>query len=145
MEFVWLVENKIAFFQNGIGVATCDAYFTFVNTDKFPKVVGFSRKTKITHIFKIVNTENFPNRNRILQFDSMISHSATPFYPITSICFIYIERTDVVDPHKNITAGSMLLLYIIIHEGETKSKVEMCREGKTQQHWTIVQLHWTKV
>ena len=74
MKFIGWMKQKITLFQDQVLRTRRNAHFSFIDTDKFPEIMGFSLKRKGVHIFKIMNTENFINGYRIFQMNTVVTH-----------------------------------------------------------------------
>ena len=57
MEFIGLMEGDLPSRQSKRAFSCSNGDVSFVYTDKFPERMGFSRKIKAVHIFKIVKRE----------------------------------------------------------------------------------------
>ena len=58
MELVGFMENNVSPVQGNLFQICRYLYLPFIHTKKLPEIVGLSRKFKITHIFKIMNTDD---------------------------------------------------------------------------------------
>ena len=77
VKFAWLVKDNIAAFQ---GIAVFPGYgvnFTFIYTEKFPKIMTLSRKGEITHIVEIMNRNNTADGQACMQQGAFIGHKTS--------------------------------------------------------------------
>ena len=57
-------------------------HFPFVHTQKFPEIMGFSFKFKVTGIFKIMNGDYLINSKIFMKCYAFIINKITPLYAI---------------------------------------------------------------
>ena len=87
VEFAGLMEEDLAFLENGEGVSGGDAHLSLVHEDKFPEVMAFFREGEVAHIFKVMNAVDPFNGNGIFQIHTVICHKPASPGP----CFLFCK------------------------------------------------------
>ena len=76
MELIGLVENHLARLQDMVQ----NLDFALVHALELPEIMGFSRKLKVFHVFKIVDRINFSDCDLVFQYDAFVFHVFAPAF-----------------------------------------------------------------
>ena len=89
MEFIWSVKNNVPLFERVEQFVCKYIYLSLIHTQKFPEIVGFSRKRKITHILKIMNRVNFIYGQHFIEMYTFVAHGIlAPFLHVRRIPYV---------------------------------------------------------